>query len=81
MSSTYKVPIIKGLYSKFLPIEEQGCRAIYINAPVLYHLLCINRKVLTMIEMYGTEWNWPIRSNGWCQLRKLSSRFAFFLLL
>jgi hypothetical protein len=28
MSSACKVPIIKGLYSKFLSIEEQGYRAI-----------------------------------------------------
>jgi hypothetical protein len=49
MSSACKVPIIEGLYSKFLPIEEQGCRAICVNAPVLYHRLCIKRKLLTVI--------------------------------
>jgi hypothetical protein len=49
MSSVYKVPIIKGLYSKFLPIEEQGCRAICVNTPILYYRLYINWKVLTII--------------------------------
>ena len=44
-----KVPIIEGLYSKFLPIKEQGCRVIYINTPVLYYRLYIKRKLLTII--------------------------------
>jgi hypothetical protein len=39
MSSVCKVPIIEGLYSKFLSMEEQGCRVICVNAPVLLPLM------------------------------------------